>query len=452
MKEKNKLLNLFDVFSLGLGGAIGSGIFVLLGTGIAYTGRSIVLVVSIGCVFMLLAYAYNLVVASMFPLKGGTYSQKALMFNPQLTGLSAVFTYLQGFAFSMYAIAIVEYASIIFPGILPYTKIIAIIIMTLFFATGIGGSKLMAVVNNIMTIILVLSIGLYIVVGLPQVQAGYFNPNGFFLNGWKGFFSAIAIMAWACQGTTMAPVAVAAETKDPLKTVPKAILLIVVALAVIYGLMSIVAAGVLPIEEVAGQNLSITAKQIFPNSVFVVFILGGAVFALATSLMSSITMMLTPTQMIAEDGWLPAVFKKTTKGGYPYVSQGVFYLFAIIPIIFDFSLDAIISLVMIPTMLLNMYLNFACIKLTKDYPEHWKKSILHMPKPIFSFLMVLSSVCAGIVAYNLFKGMQPGEMIAVCVMLALCIAVALIRLKTGAVDVDKLEANKKRVVEEALNS
>ena len=45
MEEKGKKLGLWNIIGLGLGGAIGTGIFVLLGYGIAYTGRSISLVV-----------------------------------------------------------------------------------------------------------------------------------------------------------------------------------------------------------------------------------------------------------------------------------------------------------------------------------------------------------------------------------------------------------------------
>ena len=42
MQAEKKKLGLFNIFSLGVGGAIGSGIFVMMGFGIAYTGRSIV--------------------------------------------------------------------------------------------------------------------------------------------------------------------------------------------------------------------------------------------------------------------------------------------------------------------------------------------------------------------------------------------------------------------------
>ncbi len=49
MSESGKKLGLWNLVGLGLGGAIGTGIFVLLGFGIAYTGRSIIWVVIVGC-------------------------------------------------------------------------------------------------------------------------------------------------------------------------------------------------------------------------------------------------------------------------------------------------------------------------------------------------------------------------------------------------------------------
>ena len=55
MEEKGKKLKTMNIVGLGLGGAIGTGIFLLLGFGIAYSGRSIILVCAAGCFFMLLA-------------------------------------------------------------------------------------------------------------------------------------------------------------------------------------------------------------------------------------------------------------------------------------------------------------------------------------------------------------------------------------------------------------
>lgn len=450
MQSEKKKLGSFNIYSLGVGGAIGSGIFVMMGLGIGYTGHSIFLAVLIGCLYMLLAYLYHPIMSSMFVLPGGDYDMKAMLFGPALTGVSAVFTYVNGIAMAMYAMAIVDYSSMVFPGILPYSKIIAVAIMTLFFAATIKGSKFVANLTSVMTIILLVSIGLFVVVGMPKVQPGFFNGDTFLLGGAGGFIQAISIMSFACQGTTMAPVSMMEVTRKPRKTIPVAILFITLTVGVVYGLIGIVASGVLPVEEVAGQSLAKVAAEIFPSWLYIIFIMGGAVFAIATSLVSGIAMLRYPCFQVAEDGWMPSFFKNTTKGGFPYVIQGTFYLVSILPIILGFSLDAVVSLVMIPAMLMNVYLNMSLIKLVKQYPKQWKSSVFHMPSGIFNVICVIGAVCAGIVAYNLFMMLAPVEMLVCVGILILCIGVAVIRLKTGAVKKEELLVKREQIAARAI--
>lgn len=452
MEEEMKKLNMFNIFCLGLGGAIGTGIFVLLGYGIADTGRSIVLVVVLGCLYMLLAYMYNLVMSSMFVFKGGDYSQKALLFNPIFTGVSAVFAVMGGLGFASYALAIVDYIGAIYPVISSYRSLMAVIIMTLFFASSIRGTRFVTIIENIMTIGLVAAIAMFVVCGVPQVNTDFFTNagGGFFHGGFGGFVAAISIMGWACQGTTMAPISMSAVTKKPKRTIPAAILLITIALAVIYGLISYVAAGVLPYEKAAGANLSATAEAIFSRPMYILFILIGGVFAIATSLIGGIAMMRYPMMKVAEDGWLPAVFKKKTKNGYPWAIMLAFYVLSILPILTGMSIDSITSLIMIPTMLICFYLNIACITLPKRYPKQWKNSIMKMPKPVFVIVMVLSGLCDLIIAYTLFTGLSKKDMLMTVLILAICFAISYIRLKTGAVTKEQLELNKEAIIMEAL--
>lgn len=126
-----------------------------------------------------------------------------------------MFTYILGFGVSVYAIAMVDYASMVFPGILPYAKIIEILLIVLFFAATIKGSKFIASLTSVMTIILLASIAVFVIMGLPKVQPGYFNGEGFFYNGAGGFFLGIAVMSFACSGTTLVPVSFMEVTKNP---------------------------------------------------------------------------------------------------------------------------------------------------------------------------------------------------------------------------------------------
>ena len=58
-------------------------------------------------------------------------------------------------------------------------------------------------------------------------------------------------------------------------------------------------------------------------------------------------------------------FTKTTDSGYPWAVYLLYYIISIIPVVGGFSLGAIVSLVMIPSMLMNAYCNAKCIKLIK---------------------------------------------------------------------------------------
>nr|WP_124058982.1 APC family permease [Vaginisenegalia massiliensis] len=440
-------LNLFDVFSLGFGGAVGAGIFVLTGLAIQATGRSVILAVVCAVIFMVLANFFSILLASMFKLTGGDYSQKALLFNPLMTGLTGYLNFIFACSIAMYAIAIVQYGSMIFPQIKVYDKWIEIAIISFFFLTTIRGSKFMSQVNNVMTIILMGALGLFICFGLPEIDySHYFTNEPFFKHGFTGFISAVALMSFACQGITQGPISVATVTRDSLRTIPKAMGLVALALAFFYGFITLVASGVLPTHDVAGKNLSLVAQAIFPHWVFVAFVLAGAVFAIATSLMSMITMVRYPILKVAQDGWLPGVFSKTTQEGYPYVIYGVYYLIAICPILFNLSLDVLVSAIMIPLMLMNVYLNIACLKMIKDYPRRWQQSILHMPKPCIYLISALATAASAVVCYQLFVGLTSFQKILMVVVSLALYIFAYVRIKAGHVDLSKLEAERQEIL------
>lgn len=451
MQEKKKL-GLFNIVSLGVGGAIGSGIFVMMGFGIAYTGRSIVLAVTIGCLYMLLAYLFHPIMSSMFVLPGGDYDMKVMLMGPTMTGFSGLATLINGLGLASYGLAFAGYFVSVFPGLAPYERLIAGLLILLFFALSIKGTRVIAMATSVITVTLLAGIVLFLVVGLPKVQPGYFsNADGmFFPNGFGGLIGAIAMMSFACQGTTMAPVSVMSDTKKARRTIPIGILIICVIVAAVYGLMSIVAAGVLPVEQVMGQNLSLVAAEIFSPVMFKVFILAAACCAIMSSLASGMAMIPNPMKAIAEDGWLPGVFKKTTKDGYPWVSMLLIFAFSILPIFTPLSVDALISLVMIISMVMNAYMNIALIKLVKEYPEQWKKATLHMPNGVFYVLCVLGCVCAMCVAFYLFKDLSNTSKILCVVLLAVMAGYAQLRLRTGAVSKESLLAKRKQIADAAL--
>ena len=365
-KESTKKIGLWNIVGLGVGGAVGSGIFVTLGSAIAKTGRSI-LPITIICVFyMLLAYWYNLAMSGIFIIDGGDYSMKGMLLPPLLTGYGGWSNVIWAFGFTGYALSLTSYLSSLWPALAEHRQLSSAILLTLFFLLTIKGNRVVTLFQNIATILLVGALVLFVVVGFSHVNIeNFFSASydgGFCHNGFAGILSAIAIMGWACQGTTMGPVGVVPITKNPKRTIPMGIIVTCVVVSIVYGLMSYVAAGVLPYEQIAGQNLSVTASAIMPNrGLFAFFVIGGGVCAIISSFLAVLAMIREPLSHMADDGWFPAVFRKKSGDGYPYFCFLLVYVVALIPILTDMSVDNAITMLMIPTMLINAYLNVACM-------------------------------------------------------------------------------------------
>lgn len=451
--ENKKKLGVAELMCYGIGNCIGSGIFVSMGSGIGFTGRSIPVALIIACFVVLFAYAYKTLMAGMFVLPGGNYSQQALLQPPVLVGVSAISTVFTGLAFAMYAISIVEYASTVFPQIEPYGKWIAAAIITVFFMTTFLGGKFMGKFNLVLVAVLITSLLVYIIVGLPQVDFSMTNPfsDGYFKGGPTGLIMAIAMMSFACQGATM-PIAMTADAKEPKRSLPKAILLASVVVMVVYCLIGMVSVGILPEEQVADKSLGVVAKEIFPYGVFVVFIIGGACFAIATSLYGAIASVQHPLMATIEDGWLPAFLGKKNKNGYPWVMMLVLYVIAIVPIFVDIGLQDLISLMMIPVMVLNLINNILMFRLVKKYPQAWKNSFFHMPKWAFCFTMILAILCDLLISVALFTTMKAGDQYLIIIMVAALFGYSYYRLKAGKVNLSDLERAKAEAEEFAAKS
>lgn len=447
--DNKKKIGVAELMCYGIGNCIGSGIFVSMGSGIGFTGRSIPLALIVACIVVLFAYAYKTLMAGMFVLPGGVYSQSALLQPPILVGVSAISNVFTGLAFAMYAISIVDYASTVFPAIEPYGKWIAVAIVTIFFLTTFFGGKFMGNFNLILVAVLIISLLVYVVVGLPQVNFSTANPfsEGYFKDGAVGLVMAIAMMSFACQGATM-PIAMTADAKNPKRSLPKAILLASAVVMVVYCLIGIVSVGILPVEQVSDKSLGVVAKEIFPYGVFVVFIIGGACFAIATSLYGAIAGIQHPLMATIEDGWLPAFLGKKNKKGYPWVMMLVLYIVAIVPIFIDIGLQELISLMMIPTMVLNLINNILMFKLIKKFPNAWKTGFFRMPKWAFTTTIVIAILCDLLISVALFTTIKSGEQYFIIIMVAVLFLYSFYRLKTGKVNLKDLE-NAKAEAEKA---
>ena len=452
MEEKGKKLGLLNLIGLCVGSGIGTGIFIMMGSGIAYGGRSIVLVCSVGCIYMLLAFWNSLAFGSMFVLPGGDYAARSMVFPPLLTGVSAWFQIASAFMLAGHSLAITQFVEQLWPQVSNFQMPCSVLVLTLGFVCTIRGSRVLTLIENLITVALIVSLGMFIVFGVPQVDAASFFSNadgGFWRDGFGGFMASLSMMSFACMGTS-AMISMGGVTRNPKRTIPLASILATVVVAVVYALMGYVASGILPYEQVAGQNISVTAEAILPHGLYVFFVVGGGICAVASTMLGVMAYLRAPILRVAEDGWLPSVFTKTTKGGYPWVMYLVLYVVSLIPLVTGLDIEGVVGNTMIPTMILNIFMNLYCLRLPKLYPEQWEKRGLRFPKWVWNLCSVAGSVFGIMIIYNLFISLD-FKAAALCVgEIVVMFIIPLITLKMKWVSPDVLAARKQETIERAL--
>ncbi len=386
-----KKLNFGDCMGMAIGQIIGSGIMVLTGVVIGMTGHGTPYAFILGALLAIATCIPFIILTSSIPASGAGYT-----YVKRLMGDKASFMYIGMFVLSQVLIAtfakgFASYFVAIFPQF--NEAVVAMVALVACTLINLVGLKSSAIVQKIMVICLFVSLFLFIAFGLPKVDWATLSlaTENVMPNGPKDFLTGVALLSFACGGAKFI-----AENGDdienPSTTIPKAIVLSTSIVAVFYALIGVVASGVLPIEDVAFQNLTQVAQEIFPTWLYIFFVVGGAWFALLSTLNGTLSWVTRGLQAAARDGWLPEKCAEENKNGVPVILLGVFFLMGAIPIITGMDLTLISNMGVGTDMLTEFMVLLACWRLPDVLPEEYKKSNFYMKKTTLHVLLVFIGI------------------------------------------------------------
>ena len=407
-KDLARTLGKKELMGIAIGQIIGAGIMSMMGVAIAMTGRSANLAFMLSAVFTMCTFFPSIFITSCIRMRGGMYTQMAIFAGDKWAGYYSVVYFITNMSLAMYALSFAQYALALLPtgG---SQKVIALVVGTLFFILNYFGVDLMAKIQNLLVVVLLLSLTIFAVFGLPQVDlANYFsNADGLFMtDGIGGFLTAVAYLGFATGGATVI-LGVSAECKNPTKDIPFVIIVSTVSVAILYGLVATTASGVLPVAEVANQPLTLVAAEVLPKPLYIFFIVGGAMFALATTLNSQIMSCTKPVMQSCEDGWFPQSLAALSKYKTPWKILIIYYVILVVPIVLELEIAQISSIVQILGYLNNLVLTITAMKLPKMFPEAWEKSQFHVPTAVFNTLMIITCAALLVQASFMLKSMTP---------------------------------------------
>jgi APA family basic amino acid/polyamine antiporter len=382
----HKTLGALDLTFLGVGAIIGTGIFVLTGTGAVQAGPALMIafiVAAIACGFAALAYAEF---SSTIPVAGSIYTYSYatlgelaawvigwdLMLEYGLA-TSAVSVGWSGYLQSLLAGLGLTLPTVLTaaPGAVPgeftlftLPAFAVLMVITALLSIGIKESTR---VNNVMVAIKVVVVLLVIAVGVFHVQPGNWHP--FMPAGWSGVFGAAAIMFFAFIGFDSVSSA-AEEVKNPKRDLPIGIISSLAVCAVLYVAVAAVVTGIVPSAQFAGVSHPVSfALQVAGQKWVAGFIDLGAVLGMLTVIL---VMSYGQTRIIyamSRDGLLPARLSTIhPKYATPFFTTwlvGIFFglIGALVP------LNVLAELINIGTLAAFSMVSIAVLILRRTHPE-----------------------------------------------------------------------------------
>ena len=378
-----------DLYAISLGYVIGAGIVSLIGPAIALTGMSAWLAYLVAILFGFVANLPAIFVTSSLRMAGGPYSMLAALGGKRLAGMYSLTFLTTILNMGAFGIAIGMYAHALWPAV--PAKLAGIIAITLFYVINLFGVDIMAKVQKVMPWVMLAAFGLFIILGLFKLQNPVFDVADpeFMPNGSSGFISAIFLYVVSTNGYLMS-MSYGKVAKNATRDIPWAMLMCVPTFILIYCGVTIVGAGVLPIDTMKGQTLTVVAKAIFNPVMFVIFMVGGPFMALTSTMNSAYCNNCFPVAQSARDGWLPKFVAKQNKRGAYYVILTIIWAIGMVPLVTNFDISSIVRFISMFFAALSFLYAAAYVQLPKKYPDAWKRSRYHVSDGVYYAIVIIS--------------------------------------------------------------
>ncbi len=264
-EQLKKAVGSLDIVALGIGGTIGTGVFVIIGEAIGDTGPAIILsfvLAGLTCLFSAFSYAE---LSSAVPVSGSAYTYIYATLGELIAWIIGWDLILE-YGLSIAAIAsgwgqyLNDLFGHLFGGGLPVAiseapgesggtvnlpSLVLVISATLLLLYGVRES---ARVNSFMVAFKVAVLGVFIVLGATAFDGGNLEP--FSTGGFNGIVDAAALIFFAYIGFDAVSTA-SEEVKDPQRDMPRGIIGSLLIVTVIYILVGLVATSIVPSDELA---------------------------------------------------------------------------------------------------------------------------------------------------------------------------------------------------------
>jgi APA family basic amino acid/polyamine antiporter len=394
-KELGLVVLIFIMIGLNVGGSL----FSLTSIAAKQTGPSLFIAQIISALPVLLALIPYMILTSSIPKTAASYQYAKMFSYPMaVAGVLVLLVAMPLGGLPFFAITNAQYFLQLVPlgtGFdiagysLTWVQIIAIATIALFYVINIIGIKLAGQIEFFMTGLLLLAMVLFVVFGLPAVKAQNFSP--LFTGGTLGLVVAAALSYTLLAGGLFG-IELGDEVKNAKKTIPRALIISVFVVLILYILIEIVAVGVADWKTFAAGKLFTPAKVFMPDWLYTFFIFGG-IMACVTTVHAVLTISGRYTMKFAEDGFFPPVFKRINKRfGTPVWGLTLPFVLSVLTVLLVTDLAVLAAMLNFGLLFMVSLVLFFAYNLPKDHPEVFANSRYKFPPAVLKITALSAAI------------------------------------------------------------
>jgi len=386
--SKNKLkrtLNLFEVVCSGVGIIMGAGIYALIGVASAYSGNSLWFAFVLAAIIAALTGLSYAELSSVFKSDSSEYEYTKNAFNRSIAVVIGVFVIITGiFTIATVSIGFSNYLNALIGAPIFISSVALILVLSL---VNFRGIKLSAEIMIVATFLEV--IGLLIVILFGIKYWGNVDLLSFDF-GIQGILQATALIFFAYMGFESL-VKLEEETKNPQKTIPKALIISIIISSILYILTSISAISIMGYEKLSASKapLADAVSTSLGKYAFIVLAVI-ALFATLSTVLGSMVATSRMTYSLAKERALPQSLSRVSeKNQTPWLAIIVISLFALVFLFFE-KIEVIANMTNISTFITFAFVNASALVLRyRISPDKFKFRIKFLNIGRFSVVSLL---------------------------------------------------------------
>jgi amino acid transporter/mannitol/fructose-specific phosphotransferase system IIA component (Ntr-type) len=387
-----KKLNLLDVFCLGAGAMISSGLFVLPGIAFERVGPSVIVSYAIACFLIVPAMLVQAELATALPKSGGTYVFIERSLGPLFGTFAGFLNWISIALKSAFAlIGLGAIAQQFYPELGEVgLKAVAIGACLLFTMINLVSVKSTGRMQVVLVILLIAILGFHVVAGVPMVEGSRLIP---FITSDFHTIIAVSGLVFVSFGGLTKIASVGEEVINPARNLPLGMFLAWFGVSALYLLVVFVTVGTVESTRLSGSlvPVGLSAREVLGPVGMLLVDLAAALAFITTANAGILSASRTPLAM-SRDGLLPELLSRTSeKFKTPHIAI-ILTSASMIAVIALLSIEDLVKTASTIMILLFLSLNIAVLTLRYSKIQTYQPPF---KAPFFPHLPVISTLIYG---------------------------------------------------------